>query len=128
MVTYRLLPKEEWHKLEALHAKSFPDLPVPAPETAACAVAETAGGKVVGYWFMQLCAHMEPCAIDPSYSQEVSLHQMRNELHKAFSYECPGMAYYCSTPDPAWDEALRYAGFRPIGLAYVSNIPEVMDT
>jgi len=122
MLIYRMLPAQEWNKLGDLYFTLFPDAQLPTPETASVAVAEDEDGVVRGFWFFQMAAHLEPAGIDPSLSGEVSLHILRDTIHKALS-NFPGMEYYLYTAAPEWDEALQTAGFIPIGVAYKSAVP-----
>jgi|SRR3954466_10543692 len=123
MITYKMLPLEEWYRLQPLFSALFPGLPLPKPELAKAAVAE-ANGEIVAFWFMQLCAHMEPAGVDPRYADIVSLHKIRNTLHLDLP-DCEGMEYYIYTATPEWDEPLQKAGFRPIGLAYAAKVPSI---
>lgn len=120
-----MLPQNEWKRLEPLYFELFPESPLPPPELAAVAVAED-NGEIVGFWFMQTCAHMEPAGLDPKYTNTVSLNQLRTELHKAFSY-IPGLEYYTAAVTPKLREAMLAAGFQEYGIAMVGHVPDPIE-
>jgi hypothetical protein len=125
-ITYRMLPLEEWDHLKPLYTELFPDRPFPAnPEMSCVAVAEDEG-KIVGFWFMHLCAHAEPVGIDPIDGMGVSLHALRNTLHEAFKGS-GGMEYYITTDDSRLGEILAAYGFKAVGTMFVSQIPKDID-
>ncbi len=120
-ITYRMLPQEEWKRLEPLYFELFPASPIPSPELSAVAVAED-NGEIVGFWFMMTCAHMEPAGLNPAYMDQVSLHSLRDELHKAFSY-IPGMEYYVTAVSPKLEAAMLANGFNKLGISMVGHVP-----
>lgn len=122
MITYRMLPLDEWGRLEPLYTSLFPDRPFPASPEMSCAAVAEKDGEIVGFWFLHLCAHAEPVGIDPIAGEEVNLHALRNTLHEAFRASS-GMEYYITTADSRLGEILEGNGFRPVGILYVSQIP-----
>lgn len=121
-ITYRMLPLEEWHKLEPLYTALFPERQFPAEPVVSCAAVAEKDGEIVGFWFMHLCAHAEPVGVHPIEGEGVSLHALRNTLHEAFSNR-GGMEYYITTADPRLGEILEGNGFMPVGALYVGQIP-----
>jgi len=127
-ILYRALPLEEFDKAKPLFEKLFPGLAYPSPETASVVVAEVED-KVIGFWFIQLCAHGEPAGIDPEYTNTVSMHKLLETLHQTLaSSGGTGMIYYVHTATPEWGEALQAAGFIPLGYIYSNAIPAEIET
>jgi hypothetical protein len=121
-ITYRMLPLQEWARLEPLYSELFPDSAFPSPEMSSAAVAENENGTIVGFWFFQLCAHLEPVGLDPVLGQEVSLHGLQTILHETLA-NCSGMEYYISTPDPRLGEILEGSGYKPVGVTFSGRVP-----
>lgn len=119
MFTYKMLPLNEWERLEDIYYRNFPNIPMPTPELASVAVAEDETGSIKGFWFIQLCAHMEPAAVEDT---GVSLHEMRSVLHENLSNP-NGLDYYVYTATKEWETALTAAGFKQLGIAYMGHIP-----
>ena len=87
----RILPPEEWHKLETPIKQLFgQDKTVPAPETAPlCVVEENDAGDIIGFLFLQLCARLEPFGSLGG----ASLTRLKAEMDRALE-GIPGVVYY----------------------------------
>jgi hypothetical protein len=121
MITYRMLPLEEWDKLEPLYTKLFPDVPFPANPTGSAVQVAELDGKIVAFWFMHLCAHAEPVGVDPIDGKGVNLLTMLDNLNKAFR-ETPGMEYYITAADSRIGDILEKLEFKPRGVLFSSRI------
>jgi hypothetical protein len=60
----RLLPVEEWHRLEGL---PFAQNGLPDPNLARILVAETPEGEIVGIWAAMAAVHLDGLWVAPSY-------------------------------------------------------------
>lgn len=78
MLNYRLLPHNEWDRLEKLMG----DAAVPDPETAIAAVAETEDGELAGAFFVQVALHMEPLVMSPEHSGELNVQKLHDVLQR----------------------------------------------
>ena len=60
---FRMLPAEEWERLEELFRSSFPEAPFPPPPPLSHAIVAEADGEIVFAMFLRQEFHMEPiCA------------------------------------------------------------------
>jgi hypothetical protein len=89
---YRLLPAEEWDRLDEVLAPQF----IPSPQAATAAVAEDDEGRIQGVLFLQLQLHMEPLLIT---SSRVSFKRLQETLHAQVA-EHRGLCYFAFTDDP----------------------------
>ena len=79
MITYRMLTAEEWPALGPLVNGQGP---IPSPEVAVAAVAETDEGEIVGVLFVQMVFHMEALTSNPDYTGKVSFKRMQELLEE----------------------------------------------
>lgn len=120
-ISYRMLPLDEWARLEPLYKSLFPERPFPENPEMSCAAVAEKDGEIVGFWFMHLCAHAEPVGIHPFEGEGVSLHALRNTLHEALS-NAKGMEYYITVTDDRLGQILEGNGFIPMGTLFRSQV------
>ena len=102
-MNYKLLPPEDWSKLESIIPAEY----LPRPEVAAAAVAEhEEDGQIVGVLFMQLSLHREPLVILDSH---VSFKRLADLLHQALASQ-PGLKYYAIATTPKVERMCELAG------------------
>lgn len=121
MIIYEMLPLNEWNSLKPLYEELFPNVSFPGPEVSSAVVAKE-DGKIVAFWFLQMCAHAEPVGISPEYADKVSLHQLQQTLFDGFKH-VSGMEYYITSTDPKLGDILEANGFKQIGILYSNKIP-----
>ena len=121
-ITYRMLPLEEWDKLVPLYSALFPDKPFPSNPEMSCAAVAELDDKIIGFWFLHLCAHAEPVGVDPIDGKGVNLFSMLNTLMSGVKH-ASGMEYYISTPDPRLGDILEGSGFTPVGVLFSNKVP-----
>ncbi len=106
-MNYRMLTAEEWPSLDSLVNGQGP---VPSPEVAVAAVAETDEGDIVGVLFVQMVFHMEPLAIHPDYTGKVNFKKMQEILE-----EQVGTApYYAFSDSPVVGKMCKHVGMKQL--------------
>ena len=111
--TTRLLPHDEWHRLRTPVKRLFgEDKEPPSPEAAPlCAVEEDSAGNIVGFLFLQLCAHLEPFGSLGG----ASLSGLKAVIDKALLRDT-GLSYYMYTDSPIGVAKAEQLGFERIGV------------
>jgi hypothetical protein len=113
-LAYRLLPREEWHKLESLfEAKGLDKAVIPHPDVAQCAVAEEDGWRIVAFLFLQMVLHAEPIWIDPKGRGKVKFTRLVSTVEALFSPEGQH-CYYAFVNTPAVAQMAQHVGMQPI--------------
>ena len=107
MINYRMLQPEEWPRLGSLVNGQGP---VPSPETAIAAVAETEEGEVVGVLFVQMVFHMEPLAIHPDHTAEVNFKRMQELLKEQLG----GAPYFAFSDSPVVGKMCKHVGMKQL--------------
>lgn len=107
MVTYRILPPEEWNRLEPLHLESFPTKSLLPPETHIAAVAEE-DGVIRAALFLGPVFHMEPLMAYPGYGAHIT------SLAKTIEAAISGITYYTFVPTRL-QKAAEAFGLLPLG-------------
>lgn len=123
MITYRILPLDEWDRLKPLYAELFPERPFPADSRGSCAAVAEEDGKIIAFHFMHLCAHAEPVGVHPIEGKGVNLITLLHTLEKSFGNN-PGMEYYITAVDDRMGKILETLGFVPIGVLFSNLIPQ----
>lgn len=121
LITYRMLPLEEWDSLRPLYANLFPDSPFPANPVGSCVVVAEEDGEIVAFWFMHLCAHAEPLGVDPVKGKGVNLLTMLHTLENGFP-SAGGMEYYITAADSRIGNILEGLDFKPLGVLFSKQI------
>lgn len=106
-MNYRLLDPKEWGRLDALVNGQGP---IPAPEAAVAAVAETDEGELVGVLFVQMTFHMEPLAIDPEHRGVVSF----KSLHRVLEETLDGTPYFAFSETPQVGKMCKLVGMQQL--------------
>ncbi|HEY5990852.1 MAG TPA: hypothetical protein VIV12_31320 [Streptosporangiaceae bacterium] len=113
-MTYRLLPREEWGRLEALFdAKGLDKKTIPSPDVAQCAVAEEDGERIVAFLFLQMVLHAEPIWIDSAERGRVKFTSLVSTVEALFSPEGQH-CYYAFVNTPVVEKMARHVGMQPV--------------
>lgn len=121
MITYRMLPLEEWDSLRTLYTDLFPDKPFPENPQGSCVAVAEESGTIVAFWFMHLCAHAEPVGVHPIEGKEVNLLSLLHTLQNAFP-SASGMEYYITAADSRIGNILENLDFKPLGILFSKQI------
>lgn len=97
-MNYRLLPKEQWKKIEPIWKMHGSKPPVDDP-FALVAVA-TEGERITGCMGMQLLPHIEGIWADPEFSGKVGFRTLRSKLLETLP---AGFEYFAFAP--TWEVA-----------------------
>jgi len=108
-MTYRILPAEEWYRLDPIMARQ--GKAVPDQRLAAAAVAEK-DGEIKGVLFLQMVIHMEPLVIEDPYVNFLSLQET---LETPMLLDKQGLSVYCYTQDEKMNRIVQLAGFERLG-------------
>ena len=113
MITYRLLPADEWDRLLAIQDRIPGPIPQ-SPEYASAAVAEDEGGRIIGVLFLQIALHLEPLAIDPGHRGKVNFLRLAETLDQAVEASANGepVEYFTFTPDKRIAKMCKMNGMR----------------
>ncbi len=106
-MNYRLLDPKEWSRLDSLVNGQGP---IPSPEAAVAAVAETDEGELVGVLFVQMVFHMEPLAISPEHKGVVSF----KSLHGVLEEELDGTPYFAFSDTPQVGKMCKLVGLKQL--------------
>lgn len=108
-ITYRLLPPDEWHKVEPVYAAHGSTLP--STQLGFIAVAEV-DGKVVGLGTLQACWHGEPWWVDDEHRGQASILELRKILEGQLA---KGATVYVFIPDERVERLLHLHGYEDTG-------------
>ena len=106
-MNYFLLDPSEWGRLEDLVNGQGP---IPPPEVAVAAVAETDEGELAGVLFVQMTYHMEPLAIDPEHRGAVSF----KRLHKVLEEQLGGAPYFAFSESSLVGKMCKLVGMKQL--------------
>lgn len=101
----RVLPPEEWHRVEPLVVDRREWLP--SPEVARILVSEDAQGEIEGFIVIQLVAHIEPIWVHPQQRGTGLWKELVASAQEQFP---PGVNYYAFTPSPALERMAEQSG------------------
>lgn len=104
-ITYRLLPEDEWPKLQEFIGEQFP---IPSPAVASCAVAEQ-DGQIVGCLFLQLALHLEPLILS---SPEASFKRLAEFFNSGLHGS--GTEYFAFAPNAKIARMCEINGMEPM--------------
>lgn len=70
-VTSRVLPPEEWEKLQRF--EPWATYGLPSPDYHEFVVVEAGDGRILGYWCLHNAVHLEPLYLEPDARQKVAV-------------------------------------------------------
>jgi hypothetical protein len=112
---YRILPPDEWPRLEPIFKELNAFLPPSFLATAA--VAENSEHRIVGLAILQAVLHAEPWYVDTKYSGLVNLHhlwKLLEELPQKKAHEVLTPGFLIVAPDEKIKRLAEIAGFGEI--------------
>ena len=112
-ITYRLLPKSEWSRLEPIFASQNGTMP--SPELATVAIAEE-DEEIVGMLVLQMIPHYEPAWIKSP--RGVDFRALTHELDEVMP---PGATVYTSAPNDHIAQLAKAVGFEDTGWKVMSK-------
>lgn len=111
----RILPPEEYYKLEPIVKKLFGEdkLP-PTPDMCLCVAVEERHGEIIGFLPLQLIPHLEPFGSLGG----ASFGELRQEVDK-FVSAAGSISYYAHFDNNPKGELIALNnGFNPVGMLY----------
>ena len=114
------LPEDQWHRLE------MPRLP---PTGSRIIAVEDGRGKIVGYWVIMTCVHLEPVWVAPEYRGNASMwRKLWGGVRKVLVDAGVEMAVAVILRDNPATHAIKRLGFQPVNgdlfLAHTSHTIE----